>query len=78
MKMTWFMQKMSLTWPGLSYGNIDLVQNQGRSKEEVKETEEEDRDLRRKAVPRLSMAHGRVAMFSSKARRLARILSLEA
>lgn len=46
-------------------------------KKRLKRQRKEDRDLRRKSVPRLFKAHGRVVMFSSKARRLARILSIE-
>lgn len=75
MKMICFMQVMSLTWPDLSYGNIELVQNQGRSEEEAKETEERRQGSEEKTSPHC--APGRVAMFSSKARRLARILSVQ-
>lgn len=50
---------------------------EGLKKKRLKRQRKEDRDLRRKAVPRSSKAHGRAAVFSSKARRLARILSIE-
>lgn len=75
MKMICFMQVMSLAWPDLSYGNIELVQNQRRSEEEAKETEERRQESEEKISPH--SAHGKVAMFSSKARRLARILSVQ-
>lgn len=70
---------MSLRWSDLSYRNIDWMQDRGRSEEEAKGTEEMEQgsDLKRQSVPRLSQAYHAGAMFSCKAKSLARIPSIE-
>lgn len=69
---------MSFNTARSSDRNIDLVQNQEALKEKgLKKPRKEDRGLRRKLVPRLSQAHGRVTVFLSKSRELTTILSIE-